>query len=56
MDLLTPGIASPLALVGLTEVHSVVIEHAEDPGDLLDRSIAEALDRVDALVGKLQAC
>jgi FMN-dependent NADH-azoreductase len=55
MDLLTPGIASPLALLGLTEVHSVAIEHAEDPGDLLDRSIAEALDRVDALVGELQA-
>lgn len=55
LDLLTPGIASPLALLGLTEVHSVAIEHAEDHGDLLDQSIAAALARVDALVGQLQA-
>ncbi|BEP42436.1 FMN-dependent NADH-azoreductase [Variovorax sp. V15] len=55
MDLLTPGIASPLALLGLNEVHSVAIEHAEDHGDLLDRSIARALARVEALVAELQA-
>jgi len=55
LDLLTPGITSPLALLGLNEVHSVAIEHAEDHGDLLDRSIASALARVEALVGELQA-
>jgi FMN-dependent NADH-azoreductase len=36
-------------------VHSVAIEHAEDHGDLLDRSIASALARVEALVAELQA-
>ena len=55
MDLLTPGIAGPLALLGLTEVHRVAVEHAEDPGDLLDRSMAAALARIDTLVGELQA-
>lgn len=55
LDLLTPGIANPLALLGLTELHCVAVEHAEDPGDLLDRSMAAALARVDALVGELQA-
>jgi FMN-dependent NADH-azoreductase len=54
LDLLTPGVASPLALLGLTELHSVSIEHAEDHGDLLDRSITAALARVDALVHELQ--
>lgn len=54
LDLLTPGIASPLALLGLTEMHSVTIEHAEDHGDLLDQSIATALARVETLVGELQ--
>jgi len=55
MDFLTPGITAPLALLGLTETHSVGIEHAEDHGDLLDRSIAAALARVETLVGELQA-
>lgn len=55
MDLLTPGITGPLALLGLGEVHSVAIEHAEDHGDLLDRSIAAALARTEALVSELQA-
>lgn len=54
LDLLTPGIASPLALLGLTEIHSVAVEHAEDHGDLLDQSMATALVRVDALVRALQ--
>ncbi|RSZ31452.1 MULTISPECIES: NAD(P)H-dependent oxidoreductase [unclassified Variovorax] len=55
LDLLTPGIATPLSLLGLNEVHSVAIEHAEDHGDLLERSIADALARVEALVAELQA-
>lgn len=54
MDLLTPGVASPLALLGLTDVHSVCVEHAEDPGDLLAQSVAAALARVETLVGELQ--
>jgi len=55
MDLLTPGVATPLALLGLDELHRVSIEHAEDHGDLLDQSIASALARVDALVHELQS-
>ena len=55
LDFLTPGITAPLALLGLTETHSVGIEHAEDHGDLLDRSIAAALARVETLVDELQA-
>ena len=55
MDLLTPGVTNPLALLGLNEVHSVAIEHAEDRGDLLERSISNALARVEALVAELQA-
>lgn len=54
MDLLTPGIASPLALLGLTEMHSVTVEHAEDPGDLFQHSMAAALTRVQTLVDGLQ--
>ena len=54
MDLLTPGIASPLALLGLTDTHRVTVEHAEDPGDMFQRSMAAALTRVQTLVGKLQ--
>ncbi len=54
MDLLTPGIASPLALLGLTDMHSVTVEHAEDPGDLFQQSMAAALTRVRTLAGELQ--
>ena len=53
MDLLTPGIASPLALLGLTEMHSVTVEHAEDPVDLFQQSMAAALTRVQTLVDGL---
>ena len=55
MDLLTPGIASPLALLGLTAIHSVAVEHAEDRGDLLEQSMAASLARIEALVRELQA-
>lgn len=55
MDLLTPGVTAPLSLLGLTEMHSVAIEHAEDHGEALAQSIAAALARTDVLVRELQA-
>jgi len=55
LDMLTPGIAHPLALLGLTEMHGIAVEHAEDRGELLDASMAAALARIEALVGALQA-
>jgi FMN-dependent NADH-azoreductase len=54
-DLLTPGIASPLALLGLTEVHSVAVEHAEDHDEALARSMDAALARIESLARALQA-
>jgi FMN-dependent NADH-azoreductase len=54
LDLLTPGVSSPLALLGLTQMHSVSVEHAEDHADLLAQSMAAALARVETLVGELQ--
>ena len=44
-----------LGLVGLREVHDIAVEHAEDRGDLLDRSMAEALSGIEQLVRDLQA-
>lgn len=54
MDLLTPSVASPLALLGLAQMQSVTVEHAEDHADLLAQSVAAALARVETLVGELQ--
>ena len=39
-----------LAFVGITDVHSIAIEHAEAGGEALAASTAQALRRIDALV------
>lgn len=38
-----------LAFVGITEVHTIAIEHEEAGGDALAASVAQALRKVDAL-------
>ena len=55
LNFLVPGMKAALGLVGLREVHDIAIEHAEDRGDLLDRSMAEALSGIEQLVRDLQA-
>ncbi len=55
LDLLTPGIQGPFGLLGLGEITSVAVEHAEDRGDQLEASLAAALARIEALVAEMQA-
>ena len=50
MNHLDPAVASALGFLGIAPVHSIAVEHQEDGGDLLARSVAQAEVRVDTLV------
>ncbi|MDX1456387.1 MAG: NAD(P)H-dependent oxidoreductase [Marinobacter sp.] len=55
MNHLEPALATVLGFIGITQIHSVAVEHQETGGELLAASVAEADRRVDALVSQLQA-
>ncbi|MGG2396763.1 FMN-dependent NADH-azoreductase [Pseudomonas sp. SH1-B] len=54
MNHLEPNLITALGFIGLTQVHQIAIEGQEVGGELLAASVAQALDRVDALVSELQ--
>lgn len=54
MNHLEPGLTTVLEFIGITNVHCIAIENQEEGGDALAASVAEAEQRVDALVARLQ--
>ncbi|EHA16872.1 MULTISPECIES: FMN-dependent NADH-azoreductase [unclassified Halomonas] len=54
MNHLEPHLATALAFIGITRVHYIAIEGQEAGGEVLDKSIAEALRDVETLVADLQ--
>ncbi|MDF0750753.1 NAD(P)H-dependent oxidoreductase [Marinobacter sp. 71-i] len=54
MNHLEPAITTVLEFIGITNVHSIAVEHQEDGGELLKASVKEAERRVDELVVQLQ--
>ncbi|MBA2675957.1 NAD(P)H-dependent oxidoreductase [Ramlibacter sp.] len=40
-----------LGFVGITDVHTIAVEHTEEGGATLDASVSDALERIDALAG-----
>lgn len=54
MNHLEPGLTTVLEFIGITDVHCIAIENQEEGGDALAASVAEAEQRVDALVARLQ--
>ena len=54
MNHLEPNLITALGFIGITRVHQIAIEGQEFGGELLATSVAQALDKVDALVGELQ--
>ncbi len=44
-----------LAFIGITDVHTIAVEHEEEGGEALAASVAGALRAVDALAGAWQA-
>jgi len=54
MNHLEPHLATALAFIGITRVHYIAIEGQEIGGEVLAKSVAEAIRNVDALVGELQ--
>ena len=50
-----PNLATALGFIGITRIHQIAIEGQEIGGELLARSVAEALRQVDALISRLQA-
>ena len=53
MNHLEPNLITALGFIGITRVHQIAIEGQEFGGELLATSVAQALDKVDALVGEL---
>lgn len=54
MNHLEPNLITALGFIGITRAHQIAIEGQEFGGELLAASVAQALDKVDALVGELQ--
>jgi FMN-dependent NADH-azoreductase len=54
MNHLEPGLITALGFIGITQVHQIAIEGQEVGGELLAESVAQALNKVDALVTQLQ--
>ncbi|RUR36521.1 FMN-dependent NADH-azoreductase [Vreelandella populi] len=54
MNHLEPNLALALEFVGITRLHYIAIEGQEVGGEVLAKSVAEALQKVERLVGELQ--
>lgn len=54
MNHLEPNLITALGFIGITRVHQVAIEGQEVGGELLAESVAQGLNKVDALVAELQ--
>lgn len=54
MNHLEPGLVTALGFIGITRVHTIAIEGQEIGGEVLAASVAEAMRKVDSLVGELQ--
>lgn len=54
MNHLETHLATALEFIGITRLHYVAIEGQEVGGELLAASVAEAVDKVEALVNELQ--
>lgn len=55
MNHLEPNLITALGFIGITRVHCIAVEGQEVGGELLVASVAEALQKVDALVAQLQS-
>lgn len=51
---LEPNLITALGFIGITQVHQIAIEGQEVGGELLAASVAQGLNKVDALVAELQ--
>lgn len=51
---LEPNLITALGFIGITQVHQIAIEGQEVGGELLAESVAQGLNKVDALVAELQ--
>ena len=54
MNHLEPNLITALGFIGITRVHQIAIEGQEVGGELLAESVAQGLNKVDALVSQLQ--
>ncbi len=54
MNHLETHLATALGFIGITRLHSIAVEGQEVGGELLAASVAEAVDKVEALVNQLQ--
>ncbi|MDX1722664.1 MAG: NAD(P)H-dependent oxidoreductase [Pseudomonas sp.] len=54
MNHLEPNLITALGFIGITQVHQIAIEGQEVGGELLAESVAQGLNKVDALVAQLQ--
>lgn len=48
-----PGVRTPFAYIGITQVHAIAVEYDEFGDDRLQASLAEAEQSLDALVARL---
>lgn len=54
MNHLEPHLATALAFIGITRVHYIAIEGQEVGGEILAKSVADAIKKVETLVEELQ--
>lgn len=54
MNHLEPHLATALAFIGITRVHYIAIEGQEVGGEILAKSVADAIQKVETLVEELQ--
>lgn len=54
MNHLEPNLATALAFIGITRIHTIAIEGQEVGGEVLAKSIAEATRKVERLVDEMQ--
>lgn len=54
MNHLEPNLTTALEFIGITRIHYIAIEGQEVGGEVLAKSVAEALRKVEALVANLQ--
>ena len=54
MNHLEPNLITARGFIGITQVHQIAIEGQEVGGELLAESVAQGLNKVDALVAQLQ--
>lgn len=50
-----PGVRTPFAYIGITQMHSIAVEYDEFADDRLQTSLAEAEQSIDVLVARLTA-